>query len=98
MTEAAILADEVLAVTVSILLREFKTKVQVTFKVHVGSESAGLGMEVDFVEPQAKVVYGEGFNEGTMGKFLRDRVAKKEGWAQVVRDLEGKLKRGRKGT
>ena len=102
MTEAAILADEVLAVKASILLRELKTKVEVTFKVHVGSESAELGMKLDVVEAQAKVVYGEGFNEGTMGKVLKDRVAKKgnwgEGWAQAVRDLEGKLKRGQKGT
>ena len=100
-TEVRIRSDEVLAVAAWVLLRGSRTKLEVRFEVEVGP-GGGDGLEVR-VGAGARVVYGEGVQEGKMakmGEFLRGRIAGGGeegggGWARAVRELEGRV--GRRG-
>lgn len=88
-TTPQIEADDVLAVKTNILLRDMKTKVEVTYQVGVKGEALNMGTEVD---AKAHVVYGEELNEGKMGLFLMQKIGKEGGsWAGAVRDLEQRL-------
>ncbi|MCJ1251136.1 hypothetical protein MMC30_008367 [Trapelia coarctata] len=88
-TTPEIKSDDVLAVRTSVLLRDMRTKVEVTYQVRVNGEALQMGTEVD---AEARVVYGEDLNEGKMGLFLMQNVGKEGGsWAGAVRELEGRL-------
>ncbi|MCJ1471974.1 hypothetical protein MMC13_000618 [Lambiella insularis] len=88
-TVPEIQSDEVLSVRATILLRKMETKVEAVFEVRIGGE--GLEIETD-VKTVAKVVYGEGLNEGKMGDFLAQKIGKERlGWAKAIHELEGRL-------
>ena len=113
-TRERIVGDERLEVDVGVLVEGVGTKVLVRFGVDV---AVGLGVTCGSVvgvkegveikvTPTARVVYGEGYDAGKMGAFLRKRVhVGLEGddgagggmWAEGVRELKGGLvRRGRK--
>ena len=91
-TEATILADEVLAIRSSILLRVMKTKVDVEFKVTAHSRDGVIGINVG-VRPTAKVIYGENLKEKKMCEFLEQKTSGRDAqtWIQAVRELEERL-------
>ena len=81
-TSTQILSDERLAVTTSILLEKVRTKVEVSFELAVAA-GVGAGAEMSVgLETGVRVVYGEAYNEGKMGKVVREVVAGRgvEGW------------------
>lgn len=94
LTTARIVSDEHLAIDAFVLLPKVKTKVMVSFSITCrssGGEGGGLTLESD-VGVEAKVVYGEGYNDAKMTKFVSDRVARGlEGWDEVVRELRQRL-------
>lgn len=102
LTEEVILSDERMAVDASIVLADLKTKVRARFVVEVGM---GLDDLVTAVKVEAKVAYGERYDEGKMGEFLSQFTGSSLGgieavgqWAEGVEDLKGRLlKRGKKG-
>lgn len=100
--DEAILSDERLAVDAFVVLANLKTKVRARFVVEVGGGCDDL---VAAVRVEAKVCYGERYDEAKMGEFLSQyvgsglRAVDKMGcWADGVEDLKGRLlKRGKKG-
>jgi len=98
-TEVRKTGDEAVAVVSTVLVRELKTKVEVTLGLR-GRVSV-QGVEV-VVVPEAMVVYGEGFNPVKMTEFLRGRVGERvkqggESWCGALVELHAKLlARGRK--
>ncbi|KAF2436794.1 Spc7-domain-containing protein [Tothia fuscella] len=102
LTTESILSDERIAIDTKILLPTLQTKVNARFEVAV----AVVGAEVEStVKVEARVVYGERYNEGKMGEFLMQFTGGKVGgiegmgkWAEGVEDLRVRLiRRGRKG-
>lgn len=101
-TDEAILSDERLAVDALIVLAGLKTKVRARFVIEVGGGGDEL---VAAVGVEAKVCYGERYDEAKMGEFLSQyvgtglRTVDEMGcWADGVEDLKGRLlKRGKKG-
>jgi len=101
-TEESILSDERMAVDAFIVLANLKTKVRARFVVEVG---VGWDDIVAAVRVEAKVCYGERYDEAKMGEFLSQyvgsglRAVEEMGcWADGVEDLRGRLlKRGKKG-
>ncbi|KAL2257355.1 hypothetical protein VTK26DRAFT_288 [Humicola hyalothermophila] len=107
--------EESLVVTASVLLVPLQTRVEVVIRVAVGSRSGGEkdardrgdggdgdrdGLLEVSVCPEAKVVYGEGFNAAKMGEFLRARIGEGGmGWDEAVLGLGRKLlgEKGAKG-
>lgn len=90
-----------MAVDTMILLPTLQTKVNARFEV----AATVLGDDVEsFVKVEAKVVYGERYDEGKMGEFLGQFAGGKVGgmegmgkWAEGVEDLRVRLiRRGRK--
>jgi kinetochore protein Spc7/SPC105 len=64
-------ADGSVSVTSSVLLVPLQTRVEVVLRL--GVEDGDGGIEV-VVVPEARVVYGEGFNVGKMTEFMVGRV------------------------
>lgn len=97
-TEPIILSDETLAIKSAVLLKQLKTKVDVTFKIGIQSRAEANGIDI-VMKPSAKAVYGEELNAKKMGDFLEKKVdAKSNGrdrhdgqWAQAVKELEQRL-------
>ncbi len=101
-TEPTIIADEVMSVRSTLLLRSMRTKIEVTFEVNVQSGEGVTGLEMK-MKPSARVVYGEDLKEKKLGGFLGQKAGVEtwaEGdcgvWARAVRELEGKLLSGGK--
>lgn len=96
--DVSILSDERLGITVNVLLPKVKTKVSMRFELAaaVGTEE-GLRMSTT-VNLDARVIYGEKYNERKMHEFLTSRVGTGvKGWESAVRELKGRLvTRGRK--
>lgn len=102
-TEVIKTSDSSIVVKSSLLISPLTTKVEVSF--HLTSTSGDQGIEVQ-IEPGAKVVYGEKFNELRMGEFLATRCGvmveerdsrSKVQWGSAVAELGEKLlARGRK--
>ncbi|TKA75738.1 hypothetical protein B0A55_05920 [Friedmanniomyces simplex] len=93
LTTARIVSDERLAVETCVLLPGVRTKVRVGFEIAAG---VGEGLRVGTsVGVEAKVVYGERWDEGKMAGVVSGRVggsgAVAEGWSEGVRALRGKL-------
>ncbi len=90
-TVAAKEGGEGVGVTASVLLVPLQTRVEVVLSLAVEEEEV-------VVTPEARVVYGEGFNAGKMGEFLRGRVGGvvsggggAAGWDEAVLELYGML-------
>ena len=89
-------AVAVAIVTSSILLPTLRTRVEVFFKLSLSPSSTDDFPDVS-VEPDAKVVYGEGFVKSGMVEFLRARVGKSltvdddKGWDEAVLVLRKRL-------
>ena len=63
---------------------------------HVTTKNGEEGLEVQF-NTTARVVYGERFNEDSMGRFLSKGITEGRAWVEVVKELEGRLfARGKK--
>jgi kinetochore protein Spc7/SPC105 len=101
MTEEVILGDERMAVDTLLLLPTLQTKVRARFEIAVAAVENSLESTV---KAEARVVYGERYDEAKMGEFLTTfaggRVGAIEGmgrWAEGVEDLRARLiRRGRK--
>lgn len=90
--------DSKVEVRTEVLVVPCRSKVEVV--IELGGVVGGGDVVVD-VNPRARVVYGESFNEKKMGEFLRGRIGlgegSKEAWGDVVSELHGRLlARGRK--
>lgn len=91
-----------MAVDVFIVLANVKTKVRARFVIEVGM---GWDDIVTAVRVEAKVCYGERYDEAKMGEFLGQFAGGSLGntdemgrWAEGVENLKGRLlKRGKKG-
>ncbi|KOS19737.1 Kinetochore protein spc7 [Escovopsis weberi] len=97
-TRVAKSSDSSIAVTSSLLLRPLETRVEITLRLSGRGGAAGVGVDVS---SEARVVYGEQFNEGKVGEFLATRIGSSVGpgeeWSSVVTELHAKLiARGRK--
>ena len=104
-TSSRIESDERLVIETQILLPKVRTKICVSFSLLAGVSAAvvgtkGEGMEVGVtVQPEARVVYGEGYGEEKMGRFLSERIGMAEdgrgcslkGWDRAVGELREKL-------
>jgi kinetochore protein Spc7/SPC105 len=102
----SILGDERLAIEVCILLPKVETKVKVglqltatttTSTVTTQTQDLDVSNEIDV---EAKVVYGESYNEKNMSEFVGKRVRGHgfEGWDETIRELRMRLvSTGRKG-
>ena len=95
MTEVTIVADEVLSVQTTLLRRDTRSKMEMVFRVCVGTpdcegkEVDGPGMSVQ-VEREAKVVYGKSVGgEAAMKESLRGKGQWE--WDGAVKVLEGML-------
>lgn len=95
-------ADNTIAVTVSLLLTPLQTKVEVILSLSGNSSSHGIEFAVHF---DAKVIYGEQFNIGKLVEFLSTHLGHKlegddgqsKSWNEVVVNLHEKLlAKGRK--
>lgn len=96
-TDIAIVSDERLQVTSSVLLEAMRTKVLVNFNIRAIAAVSDRELQPlrVSVKPTARVVYGEALKEGKMTEFMESRI---EGWAQghtggglwsrVVKELE----------
>ncbi|KAH8669553.1 hypothetical protein BGZ60DRAFT_564019 [Tricladium varicosporioides] len=103
-TDISKTSDNSILIMSTLLIAPLTTKVEINF--HLTSHSGDDGIEVS-IEPGARVIYGERFNEGKMGEFLLNRVgnsveekvdSEKSLWGGAVAELGGKLlARGRKG-
>lgn len=91
-------------VTAVLLLKQMKTKLEVSFQVQArgceGEAGVKEGLEVA-VRSFVAVVYGEGLKEGRMREWVDGRLKEeggaRGGWGRCVKRLEEKLKgRGRK--
>lgn len=90
MTDCRIVNDERLAIESVVLLPKVRTKVCVSFELLA---AIGEGLELSMtVEPKAKVVYGQPYDEkkmtGAIAKQIGDGF---ECWAEAVRDLRSRL-------
>lgn len=107
-TEVSKTSDDSIVVKSSLLISPLTTRVEITFQLTSRSGERGIDVEV---EPRARVVYGERFNEQRMGEFLLARCGagvqekgsvvekemEKESWGSAVAELGEKLlARGRK--
>ena len=81
---------EGVGVTASVLLVPLQTRVEVVLNLEAEGEEV-------VVTSEARVVYGEGFNAGKMGEFLRGKVGRVvtagggAGWDEAVLELYGML-------
>ena len=102
MVNVSILSDERLAIDISILLPKVETKVKVGVQLTATLsdpevEDLDIKNEIDV---DAKVVYGEPYNEKNMSEFVGKRVRGQgfEGWDEIIRELRMRLvATGRKG-
>ncbi|KAI9712139.1 MAG: hypothetical protein M1812_006977 [Candelaria pacifica] len=104
MTDSVILSDEVLNAKSALFLPTLKSKVEISFLISISSSATALSISA---APQARVVYGERFNEQKMREFLachiNERIDGKEdngsgNWSKAVIELRGKLlSKGKKG-
>jgi kinetochore protein Spc7/SPC105 len=102
MAEETILSDERMAVDTMILLPTLQTKVQARFEIVATPAGDVLASNA---KVEAKVVYGERYDEAKMGEFLTTFAGGPVGkidamgrWAEGVEDLRIRLiRRGRKG-
>jgi kinetochore protein Spc7/SPC105 len=102
-TEVAKTSDHSILVRSTLLIAPLTTKVEIS--IQLTSHSRENGIEVQ-IEPCARVMYGERFNEPKMGEFLLNRCGDiveqrderaKESWSSAVVELGDKLlARGRK--
>jgi kinetochore protein Spc7/SPC105 len=98
-------SDGLVSVTSSVLLVPLQTRVEVVLRLGVEKGNEEGGVEV-MVVPEARVVYGEGFNVGKMTEFLVGRVGGavggtgeggkggeggKVGWDEAVLELYKRL-------
>lgn len=87
-------SDESIVIKSKMLLASLASKVEVSY--HVTTKNGEEGLEVQF-NTTARVVYGERFNEDSMGRFLSKGIAEGRAWVEVVKELEGRLfARGKK--
>jgi kinetochore protein Spc7/SPC105 len=102
LVNVSILSDERLAIDVCILLPKVETKVKVGIQLTATlsdpeAEDLDIKHEIDV---DAKVVYGEPYNEKNMSEFVGKRVRGQgsEGWDTIIRELKMRLvATGRKG-
>jgi kinetochore protein Spc7/SPC105 len=102
MTEEVILSDERMAVDTVLLLPTLQTKVRARFEI--AATPVGDLLESN-VKVEAKVVYGERYDEAKMGEFLTTfaggaigKIEDMGRWAEGAEDLRVRLiRRGRKG-
>lgn len=103
-TQPMIMSDETLLVQSTLLLREIRTKVNITIEVSIRNGEGVTDMDVT-IKPSARVVYGEELNAKRMNDFLgqklglrkKGKYAEKGRWASVVGELDRRLSvRGRK--
>lgn len=102
LTDEVILSDERMAVDVFIILANLKTKVRARFVVEANMVQDDL---ITVVRVEARVVYGERYDESKMSEFLAQFAGNSIGeveemgrWSVGVEDLKGRLlKRGKKG-
>ncbi|OBT62572.1 hypothetical protein VE03_07347 [Pseudogymnoascus sp. 23342-1-I1] len=93
-TDIAKTSDESIVVKSKMLLASLASKVEVSY--HVTTKNGEEGLEVQ-INTTARVVYGERFNEDSMGRFLTKGVTEGRAWVEVVKELEGRLfARGKK--
>lgn len=101
-TQATKTSDSSIVFRSTMVLRPLSTKVMVNFDLRIQSSPAGFEIEI---EPEAKVSYGERFNEPKMKEFLISKVGKRVSedslsrntWGLTVASLEEKLlARGKK--
>ncbi|KFZ10496.1 hypothetical protein V501_05168 [Pseudogymnoascus sp. VKM F-4519 (FW-2642)] len=93
-TDVAKTSDESIVIKSRMLLASLASKVEVSY--HVTTKNGEEGLEVQF-NTTARVVYGERFNEDSMGRFLGKGIAEGRSWVEVVKELEGRLfARGKK--
>lgn len=101
-TEEIILSDERMAIDAFIILANLKTKVKARFVVEANLAGDDL---ITATKVEAKVVYGERYDETKMSEFLNQFTSSSIGnieemgrWAEGLDDLKGRLlKRGKKG-
>ena len=101
-TDELILSDERMAIDAFIILANLKTKVRARFVVEANIAWDDL---ITAVRVEARVVYGERYDETKMSEFLSQftgssigNVEEMRRWAEGVDDLKGRLlKRGKKG-
>ncbi|KAG9647614.1 Spc7-domain-containing protein, partial [Aureobasidium melanogenum] len=102
LVNVSILSDERLAIDVCILLPKVETKVKVGLRLTAtlsDHEAQDLDIKHE-VDVDAKVVYGEPYNEKNMSEFVGKRVRGQgsEGWDATIRELRTRLvATGRKG-
>jgi kinetochore protein Spc7/SPC105 len=102
LTDEMILSDERIAIDAFIILADLKTKVRARFVVEANMACDNL---VTATRVEARVVYGERYDENKMSEFLSQFTGSSIGsveemsrWAEGVEDLKGRLlKRGKKG-
>lgn len=105
MCDISILGDEMLNISVVVLLPQVETKVNVAFQLAVTVGAASDQVIGTRVQPVVKVVYGERYDEPKMGEFLKTMAGEEllsvesmGVWYEAVADLRARLiKRGRKG-
>ncbi|KAK4128151.1 Spc7-domain-containing protein [Parathielavia appendiculata] len=88
------------SVTASMLLAPLQTRVEVVLELGMERRGDDGGVDV-VVSPEARVVYGESFNEGKMKEFLAGRVwggngggnggDERVGWVEAVLELYKRL-------
>ncbi|KAJ2900400.1 chromosome segregation protein [Zalerion maritima] len=96
-TQVVKTSDNSIAVKSVIMVKSVQTKVEVILSLR--GHSVGGQVEVGF-HGEAKVVYGEKFNEPTMAEFLKVKIGDERGanWSDVLVELQQRLvARGRKG-
>lgn len=101
--EIAKTSDNSIKVTSKLVIKPVETKVEISFNLECHSGENGIVVQI---EPEAKVIYGERFKEGSMKDFLVNRCGsaveasaenEKMAWGEAVAELEKKLiARGKK--
>lgn len=91
--------DNMAELRTEVLVVPLRSKVEVL--IELTGMIGGLGDVVVDVNPRARVIYGESFNEKKMGEFLQGRIGlgqgKMEAWGVVLGELHGRLlAKGRK--
>lgn len=86
-------SDSGIAVTSSLLLQPLRTRVETTMHLHGRSGPGGVDVGIS---AEARVVYGEQFNEGKIAEFLATRVGTSvspegEDWSSVLIELHQRL-------
>jgi len=101
-TQATKTSDSSIVFKSTLILRPLATKVMINFDLSIQSSADGFDIEI---EPNAKVAYGERFNEPKMKEFLISKIGTrvtesnfgKNLWGLTVASLEEKLlARGKK--